>query len=109
MRFRVSRLGEELFLGAGRPALAMMREKGETEPLLLAEYIARAMPNPRHVQCQTLNPVDTVRFLDSSMRFRQPHPVLDTHANPYVGAFQVRSWSHWFVLGAILGAFIAKN
>ena len=31
------------------------------------------------------------------------------HANPYVGAFQIRSWSHWFVLGAILWAFIAKN
>ena len=31
-----------------------------------------------------------------------------THARPFVGAFQVRSWSHWFVLGAILWAFIAK-
>ena len=31
------------------------------------------------------------------------------HARPFVGAFQVRSWSHWFVLGAILWAFIAKN
>ena len=31
------------------------------------------------------------------------------HARPFVGAFQVRFWSHWFVLGAILWAFIAKN
>ena len=34
----------------------------------------------------------------------EPH-----HARPFVGAFQVRSWSHYFVLGAILWAFIAKN
>ena len=31
------------------------------------------------------------------------------HKRPYVGVSQVRSWSHWFVLGAILWAFIAKN
>ena len=32
-----------------------------------------------------------------------------SHKRPYVGVSQVRSWSHWFVLGAILWAFIAKN
>ena len=31
------------------------------------------------------------------------------HARPFVGAFQVRFWSHWSVLGAILWAFIAQN
>ena len=31
------------------------------------------------------------------------------HARPFVGAFQVRSWGHWFVIGAILWALIAKN
>ena len=31
------------------------------------------------------------------------------HARPFVGASQVRSWSRWCGLGAILWAFIAKN
>ena len=31
------------------------------------------------------------------------------HAGPFVGASQVRSWSHWCVIGAILWAFIAKS
>ena len=40
------------------------------------------------------NPVAT----DSSVRRR-----------PFVGACLVRSWSHWFVLGAILWAFMTKS
>ena len=32
-----------------------------------------------------------------------------SHARPFVGAFQVRFWSHWCVIGAILWAFIAKS
>ena len=31
------------------------------------------------------------------------------HRRPFVGASQVRSWSRWCGLGAILWAFIAKN
>jgi hypothetical protein len=31
------------------------------------------------------------------------------HRRTFVGLSQVRSWSHWFVLRAILWAFIAKS
>ena len=31
------------------------------------------------------------------------------HKRPYVGVSQFRSWSHWFVLGAITWVFIAKS
>ena len=41
------------------------------------------------------------RFLSASK--------LRSSKRPSVGFSQVRSWSHWFVLGAILWAFIAKS
>ena len=36
-------------------------------------------------------------------------PIIHHHPRPFVGAFHARSWSPWFVLGAILWAFIAKS
>ena len=55
--------------------------------------------DPRTYPTPTMTPPDAMR--------KPIHAV--GHARPYVGAFQVRSWSHWFVLGAILWVFIAKN
>jgi hypothetical protein len=102
-----------------------LKYEPSSEPLhIYAKYLIFKLPSIDHHQSATPAPHQTPATKTNShhliINHHQPQTSTamamlsssegtQSHANPYVGAFQVRSWSHWFVLGAILWVFIAKN
>ena len=98
------------YWGEGGHGAARWRKKKAR----LTEQTKRSSPREVSFRSGGFPPpqVSAACSLGAGMRALVPLPALSqrhVHARPFVGAFQVRSWSYWFVVGAILWAFIAKN